>query len=222
MKPESLTWKRVYWQLRERAFRLAPGDPIGMTIRDAKTIFNVNAKSVARAIRQLKTEGVLITKRKHGTFVHPQRPSLTNNGKVILHVVRGYEYRTDYPILSPLCDRLESIAAEKNCRIITVSPHRIVDVLDLLREGQVFGAVVNTINGTQGAMAAIDRLRSFGVKICALEDSLPGVDSVIYDNPDIGRQIGDMLINQVKTGRLLMLRMDYFSKIGRASCRERV
>ena len=211
MKPFDFAWRKIYWKIRDLAFKLMPGDPLGLTTHEIAAKYQVNVKTVTRAIRQLKAEGVVITKRKHGTFVHPLRMRLSKDGKIILHVARGYEYRTDYPILSPLCERLESIAAEKNCRIMTISPHRIIDVLDLLKEGQVFGAIVNTMNGMQSARTAIERLRSFGVKICALEDALPGVDSVIYDNIDIGRQIGEMLINRLGNERLLMLRMDFFS-----------
>ena len=210
MKPFDVAWRQVYWKLRELALDLNPGDPIGLTSHDVAAKYRVNIKTVTRAIRQLKAEGVLMTKRKHGTFVHPQCPTRAKDGKIILHVVLGYESRSHFPLLSSQVEILETIASKHKCRIITVSPQRLLDISDLLKEGQVFGAIVNTLNGVQDAKEAIERLRAFGVKICALDDPFPGVDSVIYDNEDIGRQIGEILIRRLGSERILALRSNSF------------
>ncbi|MFH1378136.1 MAG: GntR family transcriptional regulator [Planctomycetota bacterium] len=212
MEPFEFSWKRVYWQLRQKAFQRQPGESLGMTFEEAAETFHVNVKTVSRAIRQLKAEGILLTKRKHGTFVHPHRPTIAADGKVILHVVRNYSSRATFAMLDSMSACIEKIAETKGYRVIPIDPHDLNAMTDLLKEGQIFGAVLNTLMGLQAMTGAIERLRAFGVKMCAIEDPLPDVDSVVFDNVDIGRQIGKILMSQTDEDRILALRQWEFTK----------
>ena len=122
MEPFELTWKRVYWRRRQRAFQIRPGEPLGLTLQDAAAEFRVNVKTVSRAIRQLKAEGILLTQRKRGTLVHPQRPIQSKDGKIILHIVRHYETRATFGMLDEMSEHIGKAAERKDCRVIAVAP----------------------------------------------------------------------------------------------------
>ncbi|MBN1809412.1 MAG: LacI family DNA-binding transcriptional regulator [Planctomycetes bacterium] len=202
MAPGSSKWQRVYQTLRSQFLTMPPGAPVGRTIADIARDLGVNHKTVARAVRLLRSEGILLAGRGRRLRISSQRPAPFEAGSCVLYVASHGAW--DSPFMVDLTAAVRKAANAMPLNLRTVFVRDFDDVIPLVKSGGVLGAIVSFVVGTERETEAVRFLRRFNIPVCTVDYSLPGIDSVEFDNVALGRRMGRRLFTQQSFRRVLI------------------
>ena len=199
----AVKWKRVYRALRSQLIALSPGEPLGRTIEQLAVDFGVNHKTVCRAIDVLKSEKLIDAKPNVGLRVGINRPKDPGDGRWILYLrargMKGVRFDTLF------CRIAEPHIEKTNLAFRSAFDDELPEIEPMLTGGAVVGVVASMMMDSQLLRDAIARFRKLGIPVCVIDEIIPEIDSVVFDNRAFGRLVGRMLLSNPSFERILIL-----------------
>ena len=210
MKAPSTKKMAVYRALRDLALSLPPGAPLGDTIFGFARKFGVSPKTVQAAVKLLKSEGIITARTKVGLRVHPSRPQPRRREERLLFLASGAARNKRFP--SCIRRGIREAAERHDFTVIEKDPGGIREALALAREGLISCAAVSLYRPGKALVRAAVELASSGVHVCAVDQVIKGLDSVVIDNRSVGRMAARYMFSQRGIRRAFIMRRYYYAQ----------
>ncbi|MFH1377444.1 MAG: hypothetical protein ABIH86_01670 [Planctomycetota bacterium] len=216
-------WRTVYHALYAIVKETPAGEPLGMGILDIAKKYDVNEKTVRRAISQLKLENLIEARPGIGITIHPDKNVHIANGKYLLFVSFRHDYNRADTKENTMIAATRKRAAEHGLNLKEVYVEHVgelnrfvYDQIDavkpLVTENRVAGIIASFFYISSHRTEIIERLEELGAPICTIDEETEKHDAVVLDNFAIGEKIGRLLFSNPSVRRALIMRRFFYAQ----------
>ena len=145
-----------------------------------------------------------------GLRVHPGRPAQEPEAPVLL--LLGWRESPGGPFEETLEEGVAAAARRAGYRVLRKSLGTLEEAFGLAREGLLRDAVVSYYRPAAELTEASRRLRAEGVRVCAVDQEVEGLDCVLLDNRAIGRLAARYMFSRRGFRRALIMRRYYLAQ----------
>ena len=202
-------WRKVYSILRRWALGAKPGTLFESTVHELAREHGVNHKTVCRAVKFLRLEGIIEARRGIGIKALRVRRGVGAHEQYIAYICRhGDESEFEIGVQ-------ESIVAKANARgfsLRAAEAERVTDIFPLVERGIVAGIIISFYHGKRSLVTAMEKLKALELPLCTVDEHVEGYDGVVFDNYAMGRMAALRLSAQKSLRRILFLFRDSYAE----------